>query len=405
MVEERHFNRWWTVVAGAVANALGAGPIMVYGYSIMAEGMLDDFGWTRADVAGFFSAFLLGSGIGIVLLGWLISRAGVRLPSAILAALFGVAFAAVGLLPPSQPLFWIVFLVVGIGGAACTAMPYAVTISGTFDRYRGLALGLVVAGSAISAPFFPQIARLLTATWGWQSNFLLLGSASAIVSFIGLTLFVRTPPGAVVGDEQAASERRSVREIYIANRTFWLIGSAILTASIATFGGMASLVGYFTERGFEAALIANVISVAAIFSLGGRVLVGYLLDRTHAPWICAAVFTTAMVGFLVLLSSSGPVGAFIGAAFIAIAIGSEADILAYLVSRYFYLVEFSRVVSVIWLCWAWGGGLGTSIVGASLVGGFGYQPAFIVFAALLAAGAAMLLALGPYRNTAEHASA
>src|SRR3546814_5057819 len=87
--------------------------------------------------------------------------------------------------------------IVGIGGAACTAMPYAVTISGTFDKYRGLALGLVVAGSATSAPLFPQVAGRLTETWGWQSNFILLGTISAVVSVIGLTFFVRTPPGAV----------------------------------------------------------------------------------------------------------------------------------------------------------------------------------------------------------------
>src|SRR3546814_18483044 len=116
---------------------------MVYGYSIMAEGMLADFGWTRADAASFFSAFLLGSGIGIVALGWLISRLGVRRPSAVLAAIFGLAFAAVAVLPPSHLLFWIVFLIVGIGGAACTDMPLAVTTSGHFDHYQGLAPGAV----------------------------------------------------------------------------------------------------------------------------------------------------------------------------------------------------------------------------------------------------------------------
>jgi MFS family permease len=402
VVEGRGMNRWWTVGAGALANAFGAGPIMVYGYSIMAEGLLADYGWTRADAASFFSAFLLGSGIGIVSLGWLISRLGVRLPSAILAAIFGTAFAAVALLPVSHALFWIVFLIVGIGGAACTAMPYAVTISGTFDKYRGLALGLVVAGSATSAPLFPQVAGWLTRTWGWQANFVVLGTISAIVSVVGLSFFVRTPPGAVVGSGDRSAERRGLSEVYFGNPIFWLIGGAILAASISAFGGMASLVGYLSGKGFDPALVANVISVAAIFSLLGRVLVGYLLDRIHAPWVSAFIFTMAAGGFAILLSSPTPLGGFIGAACIAIAIGSEADILTYLISRYFPLVEFSRVVSVIWLCWAWGGGVGTSIVGASLVGGYGYGPAFVLFGLLLAAGATMLLFLGPYRNPHGH---
>src|SRR3546814_11338306 len=148
----------------------------------MAGGMLVDFGWTRADAASFFSAFLLGSGIGIVALGGLISRLGVRRPSAVLAAIFGLAFAAVAVLPPSPLLFWIVFLIVGIGGAACTAIPYAVTISGTFDKYRGLALGLVVAGFAPSDPLFPQVSGRLPRPWGWQYKFILLRPLSAFVS-------------------------------------------------------------------------------------------------------------------------------------------------------------------------------------------------------------------------------
>lgn len=395
------FNRWWCVGAGALANAFGAGPIMVYGFGIMAEGMLAEFGWTRAQAANFFSAFLLGSGIGIVALGWLISRLGVRLPSALLAGLFGVAFALVAWLPPRPELFWLMFLVIGIGGAACTAMPYAVTISGTFEKHRGLALGFVVAGSATSAPLFPQIAATLTQEWGWRSNFILLGTISAIVSVIGLAFFVRTPPGAVVKGAGEAAGTRSAREVYFGNRHFWLIGGAILAASIATFGGMASLVGFLAGKGLATGLIANVISVAAIVSLVGRVLVGYLLDKVHAPWVTAAIFATAALGFVILLSAPGASAAFIGAAFIAVAIGSEADLLTYLISRYFPLIEFSRVVSVIWLCWAWGGGIGTYIVGTSISGGYGYHPAFLIFGALLVAAAAMPLALGQYRNPKE----
>src|SRR3546814_14757442 len=48
--------------------------------------------------------------------------------------------------------------------------------------------------------------------------------------------------------------KRRLKEIYFTNPAFWLIGGAILAASIATFGGMASLVGYLNEQGFEAGL-------------------------------------------------------------------------------------------------------------------------------------------------------
>src|SRR3546814_14913062 len=132
---------------------------------------------------------------------------------------------------------------------------------------------------------------------------------------------------------------------------------------------MASLVGYLNEQGFEAGLIANVISVAAIFSLVGRIAVGYLLDKIHAPWVSAFIFAMAASGFAILLGVPGPLGAFIGAAFIAIAIGAEAHILAHLISRYFPFVEFWCVMWVVCVCWGWGGGGWRALVGCSTLGG------------------------------------
>ncbi|HKX79045.1 MAG TPA: MFS transporter [Novosphingobium sp.] len=401
-MEGRRFNPWWTVGAGAVANALGAGTIMVYAYGLMTVGMLAEFGWTLADASRLFTAFLLGSGIGIAVLGWMISRLGISLPSAVMAGIFGIALAAVAALPPDHTWFWITFLFVGFGGAACTAMPYAVTISGLFDKHRGLALGIVVAGSAFTAPLLPQIAQELTGTLGWRSNFIIFGLLSGTASVIGLTFFVRTPTGATLKESEAAGHAtRSAFQIYFGNRYFWLIAGSILAASLAAFGGMSSLVGLFKSQNYDGRLIANIISVAAIGSLAGKLCVGYLLDRYHAPFLSSAVFAIAATGFVLLLVTSAPIGAFVGAGFIAIALGAEADILTYLISRYFPLVEFSRVVGIIWVCWAWGGGIGTSIVAASLEADQGYRAAFILFAVLLAAAAALVLLLGPYQNPRE----
>ena len=99
-----------------------------------AHEWLEARGWSRADAASFFSAFLLGSGFGIVTLGWLISRLGVRLPSAIMAAVFGLSFASIALLPADPILFWLLFFIVGFGGAACTAMPDRPSIISTLTR-------------------------------------------------------------------------------------------------------------------------------------------------------------------------------------------------------------------------------------------------------------------------------
>jgi MFS family permease len=156
-------------VAGALGSAVGAGTIMVYAYGLLAAAMAAEFGWSRELVARNMTAFLLGSGIGTITLGWLISRFGIRGPAASMAGLFGVLFAAVALLPPSPLAHVALFLLIGILGSACTALPYSVAISGFFDQRRGLALGLVVAGSGVGSTLGPRIAQSLVTEHGWRT--------------------------------------------------------------------------------------------------------------------------------------------------------------------------------------------------------------------------------------------
>lgn len=398
-------NRWWTVFAGSVGNAFGAGTIMVYAYGILAVSLGAEFGWDRTVLGANMTAFLIGSGLGSVTLGWLISRYGVRLPSAIMAGMFGILFALVIFLPPIQAAFLALFLLIGFGGAAGTAMPYAVAISGFFDARRGLALGIVVAGSGFGATFGPRLAQWLVDDFGWRTAFVVIGLAAGLVAVAGLTFLVRTPAG-VVADRRVAidpADRLSIGELFLTNRYFWLIALPILGVSIAAFGGMATLVPLFRDNRFDPATIAAILSFAGLSSWLGRVVVGYLLDKIFAPFVCAGIFTLAATGLAVLVTTDSVAAAYAGAALIAVALGAEADLVTFLVSRYFRLIDFSRVVGVIWVVWAWGGGIGTVIAGEVFLIAGSYQPAYFIFAAMLLLGGLAIAFIGPYRNPITHA--
>ena len=392
-------NPWWVVGGGAVATMFGVGPIMVYAYGILSLGLIAEHGWSRDALATGFSSFLLGNGIGLAALGWLISRHGISRPSGIFVALFGVGFAAVSILPPSPALFAVVLLLVGIGGAACTSLPYAVSISGFFDAKRGLALGIVVAGSGAGAAFLPQLAQWLSNSYSWRAGFWVIGLLATVIPLLVLTLLVRTPPGATQAAKAASSalyERRSAREVFWGNRSFWLVFAAILAVSLATFGGMGSLVPLFSDNGFDKPTIATILSLVGFSSWVGRLVVGFLLDRIFAPYLTATILCFAAAGLVLLLVSTSPFVAFIAAMFVGLAMGAEADLLTFLVSRYFRLSEFSRVTSVIWVVWSWSGAVGTALAAASFAKFGSYAPAFMVFAFVLLVAVSLILRLGPY---------
>src|SRR5690606_31325269 len=149
--ESSSINRWWTVVAGLVGCAVGAGVLVLYTFGVFSAAMANEFGWSRAVHANSLTIFLVGSGIGSIILGSLIDRYGVRRPCALFVAVFGGAITVLSIMPAEPAAIYATFVVIGVSGAAATAMPYAIAVRGLFDRERGLALGLVNFGSGLGA--------------------------------------------------------------------------------------------------------------------------------------------------------------------------------------------------------------------------------------------------------------
>src|SRR5436190_9510439 len=259
----RVISPWWTVASGTVSGTMNAGTVMVYAFGILTLGLMKEFGWGREVIASAFTAFLLGSGIGLAALGWLISRYGSRAPATVMAASCGLSLVAVGVMPPSLVLFSVIFLLVGIGGAASTALPFAVAVSGFFDARRGIALGIVVAGSGLGAVLLPQLAQYTTTHYGWREGFIIIGSLMTVIFVTSFVVFVRTPPGIVERKQlvqAGAMQRRTVRQTYTGNRYFWLILVPILSVSIATFGALGTLVLFSKDMGYSGETIAWILS-------------------------------------------------------------------------------------------------------------------------------------------------
>jgi MFS family permease len=399
------FNRaispWWTVASGTVSGIMNAGTVMVYAFGILTLGLMKEFGWSREVIASAFTAFLIGSGVGLAGLGWLISRFGIRAPSAVLAATAALSLVAVGVMPPSPILLAMLLLLVGIGGAATTAFPFSIAISGFFDARRGVALGIAVSGSGLGAMLLPQLAHYTSTQFGWRAGFIIIGALMGAILVTSFVLFVRTPPGIVERNRREPAGgigRRTLRQTYWGNRSFWLILVPILAVSVATFGALGTLVLFCKDKGFAGETIAWIFSMIGLVSLVGKLVVGYLLDRFFAPYVTATIFLIAASGLVVLTvgSSVGVVG--LGAVCLGLALGAEADVLAYLVSRYFPLVEVSRVTGINYVAWAWGGAFGTPLAAASFARLGSYVPAYGLFAAVLVVGALLVARIGPYLN-------
>jgi MFS family permease len=390
-------SRWWTVVGGALACAVSIG-VMGNSFGIFTKAISAEFGWDRSTATLGLTIQHIFSGLSFVPLGAVLLRFDVRKPTALFVTLCAGCIFCLGLVPNSPTIYYALFAVLGACSAAATAMPYSVAIVRWFDDQRGLALGIMVTGTGVGASLMPLLTNYLLTNYGWRVGFMGLGLLMAAGTLFALAFMVRTPRTPqrheMVNDTEAAP---TVFEIFTRLPRFWLIAGPIFLLSIAVSGILVNIVPIMTDKGYSAASAVGMLSVAGIASVASRAVVGVCLDRILAPFVATGVLLIATAGLLiVLLAPVSLPAAYISAVCIGFSLGAEADVITFMVSRYFRPAIYSKVVGTVFLLFAWGNAAGISVASYAHDYLGSYRPAIEVFIGLTVLSIIIVLRLGEY---------
>lgn len=405
------FYGWWVVLACAVGLFWGP-PVTVFCFPVFLKPLMRDFHAGRAAVSLGFTLHLVAIAVGAPLVGWLIDRYGTRKVILLATAIFGSILLLNKLFSANLWQFYLFFIALGLVGNGVGPLPYGNVVSLWFDRYRGLALGLMMVGIGSGAMIMPSLAQQLIARFGWHTAYAVLGGAVLLIAIPVVAVILRerpqdmgllpdgAPPRNVVAGSEAAAPGLSALDAW-STGTFWLMVCAFFLVSASVQGSVIHLAAMLSDRGISAQTAALGSSLAGAAVLLGRVGTGYLLDRFFAPRVAALFFAGAALGIGLLWIGSTVAILFVGALFVGLGLGAEVDLIAYLVSRHFGLRAFGRVYSSAFAAFALAGALGPLIMGAGfdLTGSY-RGPLASFFAATLVA-AALMTRLGPYRYRAS----
>jgi len=381
-LNSKELNRWWTVVGGAICLSVGAGVISAFMFGTFIRAIAAQNHWGRSEVSLGLTIFEFAMGPGTIVLGSLVDRWGVRKPTLVFLTLFALSIALVSVMPPSIPLFCLAFVLVGFFAPGSNALPYAKVVCARFDRHRGLALGLTVGGTAVGGALMPQYAGYLLRNFGWRAGYLGVAVAVAAFSLPALYFLVKMPRETQLTPRTRKNnaDLPKLSQIARTSRSFRQLGLAI-----------------FCMSGVMLALLSQLVPmIAGLSSAVGRLLAGYLMDRVHAPYVAAVSFSITMIGVLILANGATGTSAMVAAALIGVSIGAEADIITFIVSRYFDLRLFGRVCGGIWACWGWGAGIMIFLTGLCYDLLHSYHVALWGFVGLTAVSIVSICRLGPY---------
>jgi len=370
----------------------------------------DEFGWDRAEISLALTVFTVVLAFCLPAAGRVVDRIGskrVVVPSVVIC---GLCLAAIPMVSELWHL-WAIFVVIGSLGAGANSLPYMLTISAWFDRRRGLAIGLAMAGAGFGYAYVPPLVQYMIDAFGWRSGYWLLAAITVLFAAPILGLVFRNSPsekglypdgdaeppvGQAPIDSTGLSLANSLRR-----REFWTLWLVFSGLSFSLYGLLPHLVPMLTDRGMEtssAALAASSIGVTIIIA---RAVIGYLIDQFFAPRVALLFFLLSAVGIGILAGGGTGAWAYLAAVLVGLSIGAELDLMAFLTTRYFGLRHFGAVFGVMFAALLVGTSAGPVSFGAVFELSGSYVTILTGCAVLNVVASLLLLFLPPYPDLSE----
>ena len=392
-------NRWWMVVGALLGLVVNTGVIEVFTFSVFLKPISEDLGFQRETIAlaGLFGSFC--ATFATPAFGKAIDHFGLRRVFLPMICFYALSIALLALLNTSFALMATFFCFRGIVGSGQSPIAYSKAIAAWFDKDRGLALGIAIAGVGLGVAIMPQIANWLISVYGWREAFVGLAVAILIIGFIPALLFVREPP---VRSDHVVAGRPAVpgatfTDAVFHDWRFWAMTIAFFVAVIAINGMLTRVVPLLSDRGIPRVVAVSALSAAGIALTVGRIISGWSLDRVHGPYVACTFFGSAMIGIALLSTGMGGSVPFVGTVLCGLGIGAEVDLMAFFVSRYFGLRSFGVIYGTLFALFSIGNAVGPYLMDLSFHHAGSYVPMMLAFVVSLAVACGLLLPLGPYR--------
>jgi MFS family permease len=389
------------VALTAIGLTFAPTTLPVYTMGVFVGPFEQAFGWGRGAIQ---TAMLFSTGLAVFcapLAGNMIRRWGIR--STILPGIVGLSLACLlgAMMGGALWQLYTVYALMSLLGAGAGAVGWTALIAGRFDKARGLALGIGLAGTGLCSVMMPQIAATAMASWGWRGAYVALALYGVIAVLpLSFLLLPRDRPqaGQAADSDTAKPVPLSGMDVSeaVRSRRFWLLGFSTLCIFAVIGGIVPNLVPAFTDAGLSMQQAAAIMSIFGMSAIGGRIAVGALVDRVWAPAVAAVVMVPAALGCILIAAGSSFPGYVFAAVLLGIATGTELDVLGFLVARYFGIADYARIYGRAYVFVAASAGVSPLIFGHLFDMTGSYRLALLISSGLLIIGGISLLMLGRY---------
>jgi MFS family permease len=362
-------SRWAVVGVSMVGMSTGPSQYAFGSLALFIGPLSTEFGWDRSQISLAATVFTITLLFCLPVAGRIADSIGSKrllLPSMLIVALL---LAAIPITVSAPWHLWLVFGLIGGLSAGANALPYMRTISAWFDRNRGLAIGMTLAGAGLGYTYVPPLLRFVIDSYSWRAAYFVLAGLILFIALPLVALLFRESPGKIESPNPSHSEtsatKAATRQQALRTPTFWILFIVFGLLSFSLYGLMIHSVSLLQDRGMssnEAALGASTIGITIVLA---RIITGYLCDRLFAPRVAVVAFALSTIGLIMLATGAVNFTAYVALVLIGFSIGAEIDMMTFLTTRYFGIRHFGEVFGILFASLLIGTSLGPYLFGWS----------------------------------------
>lgn len=396
----------WNVVGATFVMALFSFGLGFYGVSVYVATLQQLHGWSAAAVSAPVTVYYVAGALLTAAIGDVYGSFG---PRAVVAG-GGVAMAAgvAALGRVTQPWqLYPVFLVMALGWGAMSGAAINIILAPWWERRRGLAVSIAFNGATLGGVIVAPVLIPLIGAIGF-TRALAVAALGLLVVLIPIAAGVmrRRPeelglgpdgdPPSVPRSEPSVGGTSPARGDALRTWRFWSVSLPFALGLAAQVGVLTHLVALVAPA-LGAGGAARVVSTTTAAAMIGRLLTGFVVDRTNPRLVASATLVIQIAGLALLARAPSAGGVYAGCALFGLGVGNLTTLPGLILAVEWPRERFGALVALVVGINQFTFAFGPSLVGVVRDWAGVYGPALGACAALEAVAAVMIL-LGPGRT-------